>query len=366
MVLGVVLLVGAIVGGKVKLVMDSMASMSAPPPPTVSTTKAEAQPWDSRIESVGSLRAVQGVDVSAEVAGVVRSVRFRSGDTVEAGAVLAELNADAERAQLASLEAAAELSRLTLSRDREQFAAGIVTQAMIDNDETDLRSKTAQVDQQKALVEKKILRAPFAGRAGITTVNPGQYLNAGDKLVSLQALDRLYADFNVPQRDIPHVAGGARVLLQADAFPGRTFEGRVASVQSVVDASTRNLQVEALVPNPGRALVPGMFVKVGLIVGKPESRITLPQAALTYNAYGTTVYVVEEAKDDKGVALRRARQQFVTPGATRGDQVAIVKGVNLGDLVVTSGQLKLHNGAAVTVDNMVVPMNDPNPLPQEQ
>jgi membrane fusion protein (multidrug efflux system) len=366
MVVGVVLLVGAIFAGKVKLVMDSMASQSPPPPPTVTTLKVGLEEWNNQIESVGTLRSVLGVELASEVAGVVRTVRFRSGDAVEAGAVLVELNADAERAQLQSLEAAAALSRINLGRDREQFAAGIVTQAMIDNDETDLRSRTALVDQQKALIEKKIVRAPFAGRTGITTVNPGQYLNAGDRVVSLQSTDRLYADFSVPQREVSRLSAGARVEVRADAFPDRTFAGRVASVHSTVDAATRNLQLEALVPNPGRVLVPGMFVKVALIVGKPDRRITVPQAALSFNAYGTTLFVVEDAKDDKGAASGKARQVFVTTGATRGDQVAILTGLQGGEEVVTSGQLKLRAGSPLRVDNSHLPRNDPAPRPQEQ
>jgi membrane fusion protein (multidrug efflux system) len=361
MLTGVFLLVAAIFGGKVSLIMASMASMAPPPPPTVSTQKVSLEEWNSQLESVGSLRAVRGVELSSESAGVVRAVRFHSGDLVAAGAPLVELNGDAERAQLVALQAVAEQSRLNLSRDREQFAAHFVTQAMIDNDENDLRGKGALVDQQKALVEKKTVRAPFAGRVGISTVNPGQFLNAGDHVASLQAAESLFVDFSIPQREVPRIAVGARVEVRADAFPDRSFEGRVHSRHTVVDAATRNLQVEAEVGNPAATLVPGMFVKVALITGKPEKRLTVPQSSLSYNAYGTTLFVV----DGEGNA-RKARQVFVSTGATRGDQVAILSGLKEGEEVVTSGQLKLRNGSPLLVDNSHPPRNDPAPRPQEK
>ncbi|SPE34511.1 conserved hypothetical protein [Burkholderiales bacterium] len=361
----VLLLIGAIVGVKVLLIKKQIASVKPPAPPTVSTMTVQSQEWLDQIDTVGSLRAWRGTDLSTEVAGLVRGVKFQSGQNVGAGDVLFELNADAEKAQLLSMQAAADLARTTLTRDRDQFAARAVSQATIDADEADLKSKMAQVEQQRAVIEKKMIRAPFAGRTGITTVNPGQFLNAGDKVVTLQSIDTLYVDFNVPQRELARVALGAEVLASVDAWPRRNFQGKVTAISSAVDSGTRNVQVEATLKNPKHELLPGMFAKVALLVGSRERQITLPQAAVAFNPYGATVFVAESGKNDKGEATLTARQVFVTTGATRGDQVAILKGLKEGDAVVTSGQLKLKNGGPLAVDNKVVPRNDENPTPQE-
>jgi membrane fusion protein (multidrug efflux system) len=365
MVLGVLLLIGVIVGVKVLLVQKQMASFKPPAPPTVTTLTVQAQDWRSQIETVGSLRAWRGTDLSTEVAGLVRAVRFRSGQSVAAGDVLFELNADAEKAQLLTLQASADLAQTTLARDREQLAASAVSQATIDADEADLKGKLAQVEQQRALIEKKLIRAPFAGRTGITTVNPGLYVNAGDKVVSLQSIDTLYADFSVPQRELGRVAVGADVALVVDAWPERTFEGKVTAINSAVDTGTRNVQVEATVKNPKHELLPGMFAKVGLFVGGDQRYVTVPQSAVAFNPYGATVFVVESSKDDKGNATLKAKQVFVTTGPTRGDQVAVLKGLQGGDVVVSSGQLKVRNGGPLQVDNKFEPLNDANPTPQE-
>jgi len=364
-IIGVLLLIAAIVGVKVMLVMKQIASFHPPAPPVVTTITAQTQEWRNQIETVGSLRAWRGADLSTEVSGLVRSVRIRSGQNVAAGDVLVELNADAERAQLQALQATAELAKSTLARDRSQFAASAVSQATIDADEADLKSKLAQVEQQRALVEKKLIRAPFAGRTGIITVNPGQYLNTGDKIVTLQSTDSIYADFNVPQRELARVALGAEADVSVDAWPGRVFSGKVNAISSAVDTGTRNILVELTLPNPKHELVPGMFAKVALLVGTRERHITLPQSAITFNPYGATVFLAEAGKNDKGEATLTARQVFVTTGQTRGDQITVLKGLKEGDVVVSSGQLKLKNGAPLTVDNKLVPLNDPSPTPQE-
>lgn len=362
----VLLIIAAIVGIKVLLVMRQIASMKPPAPPTVTTMTAQLQDWRNQIETVGSLRAWRGTDLSTEIAGLVRDVKFRSGQNVSAGDVLVELNAEAEKAQLLSLEAAVELARTTLVRDRGQLAVRAVSQATIDADEADLKSKTALVEQQRAIVEKKMIRAPFAGRTGITTVQPGQYLNAGDKVVTLQSIDTLLLDFNVPQRELAQVKLGAEVLAGVDALPGRLFSGKVTAVNPAVDTNTRNVQVEASVKNFKHELLPGMFAKVGLLVGAPERHITVPQTAITYNPYGATVFIAESGKNEKGETTLTAKQTFVTTGATRGDQVTVLTGLKEGDIVVTSGQLKLKTGAALRVDNKVTPRDDANPTPQER
>ncbi|HET9764015.1 MAG TPA: efflux RND transporter periplasmic adaptor subunit [Casimicrobiaceae bacterium] len=370
MLVAVAVLLGGIVGFNwFKGYMMQKYMASAPvPPSTVSAMKAEYQDWQPHLSAVGTLRAVRGVDVTTEVAGLVRSIEFKSGQGVKAGQVLAQLNADADIAQLQALQAAADLANTVYERDKAQLAAEVISKAQVDTDAADLKTKRAQVAQQAALVEKKTIRAPFAGRVGITTVNPGQYLNAGDKVVTLQTIHPIYVDFNLPQQQLPQVALGQKVSLATDAYKGTSFDGKVNAINPRIDPSTRNVQIEATIDNPKGQLLPGMFATVTVNSGAQERYITLPRASLAYNPYGTTVFVIKpaEKKDEKGNAALLAQQVFVTPGPTRGDQVAILKGIEAGDEVVTSGQLKLKNGAPVVINNSVQPLNNPNPTPQEQ
>jgi membrane fusion protein (multidrug efflux system) len=329
--------------------------------------KVQYQQWQPQLSAVGTLRAVRGVDVTSEVAGLVRSIEFKSGDEVKAGQVLTQLNADSDIAQLHSLEAAADLAAVVYERDKQQLEAEVISKAQVDTDAGDLKSKRAQVAQQAALVEKKTIRAPFAGKLGISTVNPGQYLNPGDKLVTLQVIDPIYVDFNLPQQQLPMVAIGQKVTLGTDAYKGVSFDGKVNAINPKVDTNTRNVQIEATIPNAKRLLLPGMFATVKLSSGDEQRYLTLPQTSITYNPYGNTVFVVKasDKKDDKGNASLIAQQVFVTLGPTRGDQVAILKGVEAGTEVVTSGQTKLKNGSPIVINNSVQPADSPNPTPQE-
>jgi membrane fusion protein (multidrug efflux system) len=337
-------------------------AQNAAPAQTVSTMIAAYSDWQPEVVSVGSTRAFRGVDVTTELAGMVRTVNFKSGDDAKNGAVLVELNADSDIAQLHALQAAADLSETTYKRDKVQFEAQAISQATLDADAADLKNRRAQVEAQVALVAKKRLRAPFAGRLGITTLNPGQYLNPGDKVVTLQAIDPILIDFRVPQRELARIVAGQSVNLTADSFPGETFAGRVTAIDPRVDPASRNFQVEASVTNTSRRLLPGMFARVAVESGNKERFITLPQTAITYNPYGATVFVAIKSKDSQS---RVAQQVFVNVGGTRGDQAAVVSGLKEGDEVVTSGQLKLKNGTPLQVDNSVQPKNDPNPRPQE-
>jgi membrane fusion protein (multidrug efflux system) len=338
---------------------------NAAPPQTVSAASAQFTDWQPEVSAVGSLRAVRGVDVTTEVTGLVRTLRFKSGDRVESGQVLVELNADAEIAQQRALEAAADLSATVYERDKAQYEAEAISKAQLDADAADLKNKHAQAAAQAALVAKKTLRAPFAGRLGITTVNPGQYLNNGDKVVTLQAVDPIYVDFKLPQQQLATISNGQSVNLATDAFPGVKFVGKITAIDPRVDAGTRNFQAEATVPNSDQKLVPGMFARVAVIAGDVRQYLTLPQTSITYNPYGATVFLAQKKPGGSDKDLI-AQQSFVTLGPTRGDQVAVLKGVKEGDLVVTSGQLKLNNGAPLIVDNSVRPANDADPSPQEQ
>ncbi len=337
------------------------------PPASVTAIKAEMQPWQPQLKAVGSLRAVRGVDVTSEIAGLVRELDFKSGETVAAGQVLVQLNADADIAQLHALQAAADLAKTTYERDKKQFEIQAVSQATLDAEAADLRSKFAVVAQQQAVVDKKTIKAPFSGKLGISTVNPGQYVNPGDKIVTLQELDPLYVDFYLPEQELSRTARGQTVLVRSDTYGDRTFNGRIIVINPKVDPDTRNFQVEAVISNPRRELLPGMYTTVEVRAGKPQQYITVPQTAVTYNPYGDTVYVVQEkGKGTGGKPLLSVQQTFITVGPTRGDQVAVLSGVKEGDTVVTSGQLKLRNGSAVVINNTVQPSNEEAPKPENQ
>lgn len=363
----VLVLIVVLAFGEFLHIRKLIASSPKPFPQTVSTTKVVAVEWQPQLTSVGTVMPFRGVDVTSEIDGLVREIKFKSGQQVKQNEILFELNADSDIAQLRSLEANAELAATVLKRDEAQLAVEGVSQAQVDADKADLKSKWALVAQQAALVDKKIIRAPFAGRLGITAINRGQYVNSGDKLVNLQSLDPIYVNFNVPQKQISSLKVNQNLTISSDAFPGVTFAGKVNAINPMIDSGTRNVLVQAKLNNEKMQLLPGLFANVSLDVGEKGEYIVLPQAAITYNPYGSTVFVVkqDDKKDDKGNPNLVVSEVFVETGATRGDQVVITKGLTVGQEVVTSGQIKLKNGTNIVVDNSVVPANDPNPRPQE-
>jgi membrane fusion protein, multidrug efflux system len=349
------------------MMMKKFMSAGGMPPVTVSTVRAATQEWQPQLKAVGSLRAVQGVDITCESAGLVQAVLFKSGDNAKAGQLLVQLNVDSDMAQLNALDASAELAKITYERDRKQLDAQTISQAALDADAADLKVKLAQVAQQKALVNKKTIRAPFAGRLGINLVNQGQYVNPGDKIVTLQALDSIYIDFFLPQQELSLISKNQALIITTDSFPGRTFSGIISAVNPKVDYQTRNIQVEAIIKNPNHELLPGMYVSVQVQAGEKQHYLTLPRTAVTFNPYGETVYLVEEkGKDKTGKPSLFAKQAFITIGLTRGDQVAILSGIKDGDLVVSSGQLKLKSGSPIIINNKIQPSNDAAPKPVEQ
>ncbi len=345
---------------KAAMIKKFMSAMSAPPQ-TVSVTKAELSDWQSRIEAVGSLRAVRGADLSLEVSGVVDTISFQSGDDVEQGTPLLKLRADDDTAKLASLQATAELNQIIYDRDQKQLKILAVSQATIDTDAANLKNAKAQVDQQQAMLDKKFLRAPFAGHLGIRQVDLGQYLGAGTAIVTLQALDPIFMDFFVPQQAVDQVRIGQTVAVRVDAYKDQTFPGEISAINPKVDASTRNIQVRATLKNADHKLLPGMYATVDIATGAPQKYVTLPQTAITFNPYGNTVYVIDNKGGADGKPQLVARQTFVTTGSTRGDQVAIIKGVEANEMVVTAGQIKLHNGSLVLIDNSIIPTADASP-----
>ena len=368
MIGGVLLLIAVIAGIKVLLVLRMIHSMPKPAPFTVSTTSAREQPWQPALSAVGTLRAANGADLAMDAAGLVTAVDLKSGQDVKQGQLLLQLRDDDAVAQLQQLQAAAQLSQLTFERARKQLAVQAISQADYDSAAADLKAKQAAVAQQQVVVSKKQLRAPFAGRAGIITISPGDYVSAGTSVVTLQQLDPLLVDFYVPQSELGRLQVGQPVKLTLDAYASRQINGKLNAISPKVDANTRNVQVEASMPNHDKALSPGMFAKLDVDVGSEQQQLTLPQAAIVYNPYGDTVYVVQpsKGKDDQGHALPPTVQQtFVTIGDTRGDQVAILKGIEAGTEVVTSGQVKLKNGAPIAIDNSVQPADSAHPTPQE-
>ncbi len=338
----------------------------APPPTAVTTLVAKREIWPSTLNVIGTAEAIQGVTVSADLPGTVYKINFESGQQVKAGDVLVELDTRQERAQLAAAEAAYELAKITYARQQQLVKEGVVARTEYDNALAQQKSTEANVGEIKATIERKMIRAPFSGILGLRQVNLGQYLAAGQAIVSLQALNPIYVNFGVPQQTTPQLKIGRTLRITSDDLPGVEFSGRVTAVDSVVDQTTRNIQVQSTLTNPGNRLRPGMFVQVQVSLGQARDVISLPASAINYAPYGDSVYVVGDMQDPKtGKTYKGVRQQFVKVDGSRGDQVAVISGVNPGDEVVTSGVFKLRNGASIVVNNQVTPSNNPKPKPED-
>jgi membrane fusion protein, multidrug efflux system len=366
MLLAVIIVIGGVVGWHIfigimtKKFMASFGNQLQ----TVSTATAGNAPWQGTLQANGTLRAVRGADLSVEAAGIVDTINFESGADVPAGSTLLRLKPNDDPAKLQQLQAAAELDAITYRRDQEQFAAQAVSQATLDTDLANLKSARAQVAAQQALIEEKTLKAPFSGRLGIRQVDQGQYLASGTAVVTLQALDPIVIDFYVPQQSLAKVTLGALVNATVDTYPGTIFKGTISSVNSKVDSASRNIQVRASFHNADHQLVPGMYANVEIDSGAARQEITIPQTAITYNPYGDTIFVVaQNGNDEHGKPKMVATQRFVTLSETRGDQVSIKTGLKVGEVVVIAGQMKLHNGSAVVIDNHLLPPNQANPTP---
>jgi len=341
----------------------AMGSSFAPPPDAVTTVVAKRDTWPSTLDVIGTAAAIQGVTVSADLPGSVAKINFESGQSVHVGDVLVELDTREERAQLAAAESDRDLAKINYDRDQQLVKEGVVPKSQFDNSDAQQKSTAAKVGEIRATIERKTVRAPFSGILGIRQINLGQYLAAGQAIVSLQALNPIYVNFGVPQQESSRVRIGSRLQLTSDDVPGVVFSGRVNAVDSVVNEATRNLQIQATLPNPGGRLRPGMFVQVQLGLGSSLAVFPLPASAINYAPYGDSVFVVTNDKDAKG--NRKVRQQFVKVQGSRGDQIGVISGVNPGDEIVSSGVFKLRNGASVQVNNKVLPPNDPKPNPED-
>lgn len=360
----VAVIAGALVGTKLeqfRSMMEAGASM-VPPPETVTAAAVRAERWGESLSAIGTLTSVHGVTVAAEVPGKVVRIDFESGQLVEAGTVLVQLDTTIEVAQLRAAEAAAALARTNLERTRNLRANRTASQADLDTTDAQFKEAAAQVEAIRASIAKKSIRAPFSGRLGLRQVNLGQILREGEAVVTLQTLDPIYAEFALPQQDLPRLGVGTPVRLTTDAAPGDTFEGTVNAVSPEIDAATRNVKVQATVPNAREALRAGMFVRVEVVLPTEREVLVVPVTAVLHAPYGDSVFVVEPASGAGANGLV-IQQRFVRLGAARGDLVAVTEGLAAGDQVVTNGVFKLRSGMSVVIDNTLAPPVEIKPTP---
>lgn len=359
--------IGAVKYRQVKTAIAQHSSFR-PPPEAVTTVVARVEQWPANLSAIGTVAAVQGVTVSADLPGIVERIHFDSGKTVREGAVLVELDTRQERAQLAAAGAQRKLATLNFDRFRGLRDKGIVAESEYDRASAEDTQGTARVHEIRATIERKTIRAPFSGVLGIRQVNLGQYLAGGAPIVSLQSLDPIYVNFNLPQQEVGRLVVGGGVRAAAEGLAGTAgaeFTGAITAVDSIVNEATRNLQVQATLANPQGKLRPGMFVDVQIVLGASNAVISLPASAISYAPYGDSVFIVSDMKGPDGKAYRGVQQQFVKLGDARGDQIAVTSGVKAGQEVVTSGVFKLRNGAAVQVNNKIQPANNPAPKPED-
>lgn len=366
----VILLLALLAGGlaflKYRQIQQDMAAFSQPQPPaTVTATEVKAMPWQPRLQAVGNVQAVQGVLVNNEVAGQVKRILFESGDQVTAGQPLVQLDTEVDEAALVGLKAGLDLARLQLERNQKLLRDRAVSQGDVDELNARVAQTLAEVREKEALIRKKTILAPFDGQLGIRRVNLGQFLEAGSAIAELEALDPLYVDYALPERRLSEVQVEQPVEVRVEAYPERVFEGRIQAISPAVNRETRNIQVRALVPNPDRLLLPGMFAKVDTLLAAREDVLTLPRQAIAFNTYGDSVFVIEQAGDEEDGLVVQRRQ--IKTGAVRGQEIEILDGLEAGERVVLAGQVKLRNGASVQVvedEDQVAPQDQDAAPPQ--
>ena len=353
---GVLVLVGAVFGTRMYFMIQGFKNQKNVS--TVSDEAARAETWQPDFTSVGNLDPVQGADISNQLAGNVVAVNFQSGQEVQKGQLLVQIDDSSERAQLAGFKAQLQLAQITDKRTRDIFSKHLNAQSDVDTADSNLQQAQSNVDNTQATIDKKAIRAPFTGQAGIRNVNVGQYLPEGTVIVTLQDLDHMYASFTLPEQALPSLAARQKVSVSVDTYPNRRFEGTVNAIDSKIDPNSHTVRVQGLIPNPGHLLRAGMFANVVVSAGKPADVVTIPKAAITYSLYGDSVFVIspdKDKKDDKGQPQLTVNEVFVKLGDERGTRVAVVEGLKAGDEVVTSGMQKLHTGSVVTINNDVPP-----------
>ncbi|MBK1704613.1 efflux RND transporter periplasmic adaptor subunit [Halochromatium glycolicum] len=349
----VFLILLALAGGlgllKYQQIQQQMAAFSQPQPPsTVSAVTVETRTWQPQLEAVGSVQAVQGVLVNNQVAGQIERILFESGDRVSAGQALVQLDTEVDEADLVGLKAGLNLAKLQLERNQKLLRDRAVSQGDVDELSAQVSQAMAQVEAKEALIRKKTIRAPFDGQLGIRRVDLGQFLDAGSAIVELEALDPVYVDYTLPERRLSQIAVGQSIEVRVSAYPEQTFAGEIRAISPAVNAETRNIQVRALLPNPDQRLLPGMFAKVSTLLPAKDAVLTLPRQAVTYNTYGDSVFVIEPGSGEQEGQLVVQRRQIQT-GAVRGQEIEVVEGLTAGERVVSAGQVKLRNGAAVEI-----------------
>jgi membrane fusion protein, multidrug efflux system len=366
------LLMAALVGGlgflKYRQVESAIAAGASfqMPATAVTTVIAKRETWPSTLSVIGTAAAIEGVTVSADLPGTVDKIHFESGQPVQEGDILVELDTRQERAQLANMEAQRDLAHVQYGRSEQLVKAGVISKSEFDNAAAQQKATEAQVGDIKAAIARKTIHAPFSGILGIRQISLGQYLAAGQAIVSLQALNPIYVNFGVPQQDTPKMKIGRALHVTNADVPGMALGGKITALDSVINEQTRNIQIQATVQNPGGKLRPGMYVQVELLLGEARDVIPLPASAINYAPYGDSVYVVTDMKDAKtGKTYRGVRQQIVKIEGSRGDQVAVTSGLNAGDEVVSAGVFRLRNAAPVQINNAVKPDNSPKPNPEE-
>jgi membrane fusion protein (multidrug efflux system) len=335
------------------------------PPTAVTTVVAQRETWPSTLTVIGTVAAIQGVTVSADLPGTIDKIHFDSGQWIHEGDILVELDTRQERAQLANLEAQRDLAGINYGRAQELVKAGVISRSEYDNATAQQKATEAQVGDIRAAIARKTIHAPFTGLLGIRQVSLGQYLAAGQAIVALQSLDPIYVNFGVPQQNIAQMRPGRGLRVTNGDLPGMAFSGRITALDSIINEQTRNIQVQATFANKQDKLRPGMFVQVELPVGQSREVLPLPASAINYAPYGDSVYVVTQMKDAKGNPYRGVRQQVVKVEGARGDQVAVISGINPGDEIVSAGVFRLRNGAPVLVNNTVKPENSASPKPED-
>ena len=365
-VVGLVLLFVLLAAIKAMQIRKMMATPMVMPPTTVSSVQVKEENWPPMFSSVGTISAVQGATVSAELAGTVAEVKFENGAVAKKGDVLVRLDASSEEAQLKSAEAELELARADLARARDLAARNVVSKAELDSADSKFKQKEGAVNNMRSMISKKEVLAPFDGQLGIRQVNVGQMITAGQQVVSLQSLDPLYVDFALPQQDLPQLKAGLEVRVHTDVVAGREFTGKLTALNSLVDPVTRNVTLQATIENKDHALRPGMFAKIDVLLPEKEKTLVIPGTAVSYAPYGDSVFVIEKKKDEKtGKETQMLRQQFVRVGEARGDFVSITKGLEPNQTVVATGVFKLRNGMSVVINNDLAPQPQLNPKPAD-
>lgn len=337
----------------------------APPPTAVTTTVAEKSQWQPTLETIGTVVAINGVTISTDLAGIVSKIAFDSGSHVKAGDLLVQLNTDQEQAQLAQAEAQRDWTQITLTRNEGLLAKKTVSQSDFDSATAQFHQAQATVDQNKAIIARKTLRAPFAGIVGIRQINLGQYLNTGDPVVTLQSFDPIYVNFSLPQQNLGQVTTGQVVEITLDAYGDKVFTGKITAINSLVDQNSRNVQIQATLPNSDTLLRPGMYAKVKVVLPDTQEVIAIPSSSIHYAPYGDSVFIVSDLKSPDGKTYKGVKEQFVRLGQSKGDLTAIVSGLKPGDEVVTSGVFRLRSGGAIIVNNKTTPGSDTSPNPSD-